>query len=176
MDGCVCVDESARALAVSRARAKDFDLLRYGLTPRVGWMGSPSVSPCPVPVELESRKRVVATACRELLFHFFVPVGAVRATTGQVAGLVRPRSLCRHECSTITDLFSQRQLVDHLEGGGREREGNYTYRNIYPYKYIYIYVYSIIMSIFKILSRFDLEIHEVGYQELFAVDGDVTFH
>jgi hypothetical protein len=32
------------------------------------------------------------------------------------------------------------------------------------------------MSIFKILSRFDLEIHEVGYQELFAVDGDVTFH
>jgi hypothetical protein len=59
-------------------------------------------------------------------------------------------------------------------GGPLEREGNYTYRNIYPYKYIYIY--SIIMSIFKILSRFDLEIHEVGYQELFAVDGDVTFH
>jgi hypothetical protein len=31
------------------------------------------------------------------------------------------------------------------------------------------------MSIFKRLSRFDLEIYEVGHQERIVVDGDATF-
>jgi hypothetical protein len=30
------------------------------------------------------------------------------------------------------------------------------------------------MSIFERLNRFDLEIHEVGHQERFAVDGNVA--
>jgi hypothetical protein len=32
------------------------------------------------------------------------------------------------------------------------------------------------MSIFKKLSRFDLEIHEVSQQERFTVDRDITSH
>jgi hypothetical protein len=44
----------------------------------------------------------------------------------------------------------------------------------YPYKYIY--VHSILMNIFKRLSRFDIEIHEVGHQKRLTVDKDVTFH
>jgi hypothetical protein len=32
------------------------------------------------------------------------------------------------------------------------------------------------MSTFKKLSRFDLEIHKVGHQEYFTIDGDVVSH
>jgi hypothetical protein len=42
----------------------------------------------------------------------------------------------------------------------------------HPYKYTYTQI--IHMSIFKRLSRFDIEIHEVGHQERLIIDGDVA--
>jgi hypothetical protein len=43
-----------------------------------------------------------------------------------------------------------------------------------PYPYKYMYVYPILMNTFKRLSRFDIEIHEVGHQKRLTVDRDVT--
>jgi hypothetical protein len=39
-----------------------------------------------------------------------------------------------------------------------------------------MYAHPIFMNIFKRLSRFDLEIYEVGHQERLAVNGDVVSH
>jgi hypothetical protein len=36
------------------------------------------------------------------------------------------------------------------------------------------HVHHISMSIFERLSQFDLEIHEVGHQKRFTVDGNIT--
>jgi hypothetical protein len=44
------------------------------------------------------------------------------------------------------------------------------------YFYEYIYIYFISMSIFKRLSRFDLEIHKVGHQGDLVVNGDIISH
>jgi hypothetical protein len=44
------------------------------------------------------------------------------------------------------------------------------------HSYEYIYVYHIYMSISERLRRLDFEIHEVGHQERFTVDGDIVFH
>jgi hypothetical protein len=44
----------------------------------------------------------------------------------------------------------------------------------HPYEHTY--VHSTPMSTSERLSRFDLEIHEVGHQERLAVDGDVASH
>jgi hypothetical protein len=50
----------------------------------------------------------------------------------------------------------------------------YRCMSIYFYKYMYIYLTS--MNISERLSRFDFEIHEVGHQERFTIDRDVTSH
>jgi hypothetical protein len=44
------------------------------------------------------------------------------------------------------------------------------------YSYEHMYAHSTPMSTSERLSRFDLEIHKIGYQERLAVDGDVASH
>jgi hypothetical protein len=44
------------------------------------------------------------------------------------------------------------------------------------YLYEYIYVYPTPISNSERLSRFDLEIHEVGHQKRLAVDEDIVSH
>jgi hypothetical protein len=44
------------------------------------------------------------------------------------------------------------------------------------HSYEYTHAHSTPMSTSKKLSRFDLEIHEVGHQERLAVDGNIAFH
>jgi hypothetical protein len=44
----------------------------------------------------------------------------------------------------------------------------------YPYEHTHEHLTP--MSTFKRLSRFDFEIHEVGYQECIAVDKNVASH
>jgi hypothetical protein len=46
--------------------------------------------------------------------------------------------------------------------------------NIHIYKYTY--TYHILMSTFEILSRFDIEIHEVGHQKRLAINRDIVSH
>jgi hypothetical protein len=40
--------------------------------------------------------------------------------------------------------------------------------------YEYMHVHSIFMSTFERLNQFDLEIHEVSYQECIVIDKNVT--
>jgi hypothetical protein len=47
----------------------------------------------------------------------------------------------------------------------------YIYISTHPYEYIY--VQSITMNTSEKLSRLDLEIHKIGYQEQLAVNRDV---
>jgi hypothetical protein len=42
--------------------------------------------------------------------------------------------------------------------------------------YLYEHTYYIFMSISERLSKLDLKIHEVGYQECLVIDEDVVFH
>jgi hypothetical protein len=44
------------------------------------------------------------------------------------------------------------------------------------YLYKYIHAHTTLMNIFERLSRLDLEIHEVGYQERLIIDGDIVFY
>jgi hypothetical protein len=46
--------------------------------------------------------------------------------------------------------------------------------NTYPYEHTHTHPTP--MSTSKRLSRFDLEIHDVGHQERFIVDGDIASH
>jgi hypothetical protein len=44
------------------------------------------------------------------------------------------------------------------------------------YSYEHIYAYHICISTSERLSRLDFEIHEIGYQEHFIIDGDIVSH
>jgi hypothetical protein len=52
----------------------------------------------------------------------------------------------------------------------------YVLIHISIHSYEHMYVHPTPMSISERLSRFDLEIHEVGHQECFTVDRKVTSH
>jgi hypothetical protein len=47
---------------------------------------------------------------------------------------------------------------------------------IYMSTHLYEHTQSVSMSTFKIVSRLDLEIYEVGHQECLTVDRDVASH
>jgi hypothetical protein len=46
--------------------------------------------------------------------------------------------------------------------------------SIHPYEHTH--VHSTLMSTSERLSRFDIEIHEVGHQERLVIDGDAASH
>jgi hypothetical protein len=50
----------------------------------------------------------------------------------------------------------------------------HTRTSTHSYEHTHTHLTS--MSTFERLSRFDLEIHEVGHQERLAVDGDAVSH
>jgi hypothetical protein len=49
-----------------------------------------------------------------------------------------------------------------------------THTRMITHIYECTHVHHISMSIFERLSQFDLEIHEVGHQKRFTVDGNIT--